>query len=743
MKRFLIFISSITFFLSAHANGVEIGGIYYLLNNDDHTASVTYMGEEPNMENNYTGDIIIPDTIHYESQPYTITSIDSCAFFLCWNLTSISIPQTVKKIGNRAFVICTSLNSINLPDSLTSIGDFAFQSCNQLTTLHFPNKLESIGKSAFSHSGLTEAILNEGLLSIEEDAFGNCTDLIHLRIPSSVKYINHYAFHMCYNLESIIIDSNNNTYDSRENCNALIETATNYLIIGCQATVIPYSVKTIGSEAFQYCKGLKNINFPNSVQKIYDSAFSNSGLTSISIPKSVKFIGQWAFHNCEDLESVSIEENAELILETNVFQGCQSLPTYNNARYADTYLVEVIDKTLTSYQIKDGTKYIGADAFNGCENLGTIALPNSVKEICGRAFRYCTKLSSVTFPDSLEIINHEAFHGCTSLKGIILPHNLKTISFSSFRNCESLTEITIPQTTTKIGGYSFGNCTNLTSIDLPYAINEIEEYTFYSCENLKTIVIPPHVGTIGEAAFSGCSGLTTITCLNNTPPTIDSETFSGVSKDIPLYVPEEAVSAYQSAEYWKDFTHILPLLVEVKSVSPDTAQLTWMPVDSASMYRLHIYAESITFDTTLVINADNTNGGTISSEAPNRQKIKHIVLDDIGTIIVITIDPQSGTSVTQPFIVNVSTNTTNEIDFRFDMTVLSGNDTIRSEEGFFTLNEDLKTAIQSTNVRNTSDLQFGIYDLYGHRYSIDQYPALPAGVYLLRKDDGVVKVMKE
>lgn len=161
--------------------------------------------------------------------------------------------------------------------SVTSIGESAFSDCKDLTSINIPNSVTSVGSYAFK----------------------GCSGLTNINIPNSVTSISSRAFSGCSGLTSIIVSEENAIYDSRNNCNAIIETATNKLLAGCVNTIIPGSVTSIGYYAFDGCSGLTNINIPNSVTSIGAYAFSGcSGLTSINIPNSVTLIGTDAFIYC-------------------------------------------------------------------------------------------------------------------------------------------------------------------------------------------------------------------------------------------------------------------------------------------------------------------------------------------------------------------------------------------------------------------------------------------------------------
>lgn len=221
----------------------------------------------------------IPDSTFYRCKNLTsvtignnVTSIGNSAFSLCSNLTSMRIPRGVKSLPSDAFYCCHKLESVILPESITEIGDYAFVGCDSLKSIVFPNSLKSIGNGTFQ----------------------NCYNLVSLIIPESVINISKTAFLYCSGLNSIIVKNGNPMYDSRENCNALIETNTNMLLQGCNSSFIPLGVTTINSYAFRTCSGLTSITIPNSVTSIDQGAFNGcTGLTSITIPNSVTSIGEY------------------------------------------------------------------------------------------------------------------------------------------------------------------------------------------------------------------------------------------------------------------------------------------------------------------------------------------------------------------------------------------------------------------------------------------------------------------
>ena len=271
LKTFILVTICLFCSLSASAYDFKVGDIYYtIISNTDFTVAVTYG------DSKYSGKITIPETITYNEKTYSVTSIGNQAFRDCY-VTSVTIPNSVTSIGNQAFSGCRHLFSITIPESVTSIGYAAFFDCWRLTSVTIPNSVTYIQNHAFSE----------------------CTSLTSVTIGNSVTSIDMNAFSRCPSLTSIKVESGNPILDSRDNCNAIIKTSTNKLIIGCKETIIPNSVTSIGEYAFSSCSGLTSVTIPNSVTSIEQRAFEGcSSLTSVTIPNSVTTIEDGAFWAC-------------------------------------------------------------------------------------------------------------------------------------------------------------------------------------------------------------------------------------------------------------------------------------------------------------------------------------------------------------------------------------------------------------------------------------------------------------
>ena len=407
------------------AHDIEYGGIYYkILSKEAKTVEVTYKGTS---YYEYSGSVVIPQSVTYNGSTYSVTSIGSYAFYKCTGLTSVEIPNSVTSIGTNAFYNCSGLTSVEIPNSVTSIENSAFEYCSKLTNVVIPNSVRSIGNRAFYYcTGLTSIVVGNGVISIGDYAFGGCSRLTSIEIPNSVTSIGEYAFNSCTGLKKVCISD--------------LTAWCNIDFIGSYANPLFYAKNL-------YLNGEKvtNLIIPSSVTSICFSAFENcTGLTSITIPNSVTSIGGGAFSGCTGLKSVVIPNN------------------------------------VTS---------IGDAAFNGCSGLTSIEIPNSVTNIGNSAFRYCTGLKSVVIPNCVTFIGESAFQNCSGLTSItsLIPADKLFVpgNFAFIIVDKTLCTLYVPygakETYASTSGWSeFANIVELEQPSIKVSINEYGCATYCS-----------------------------------------------------------------------------------------------------------------------------------------------------------------------------------------------------------------------------------------------------------------------
>ena len=613
--------------------------------------------------------------------PNSVTRIENYVFYACNSLTSVTIPNSVTAIGENAFRYCKNLTSISIGNGLTKIEESAFYGCDALTSVHIsdleswckiefkdnplwyaqhlymngvkikdliiPNGVTSIGKYVFSNcKDITSVTIPNSVTSIGEWTFADCSNLAYINIGTGLTSIENEVFHNCESLSVINIEIGNTKYDSRDNCNGIIETSSNKLIIGCKSTVIPNSVTCIGTSAFYCCSSLTSITIPNSVTNIEYGAFQNcviqEVISKIENPFNI-FINTFndnTLYNATlyvpkgTINKYKATDGWKDFLFIEEGTGDNDSPVnteveINGIKYkiiSDTE-VEVIHKDdysgdiiIPETVITNNKEYkvtsIGRGAFNintnsdgGCK-ITSIQIPNNVTSIGRDAFQNCELLKEVKMPDDIVCVDTGTFTGCRSLESITLPRKLQEIKFAAFTTCSGLKSIEIPNQVFRIEGFAFQNNKSLKTVITSHGLKEIYYYTFSYCDSLQTVVLGDNVEKIGCNAFEWCSQLSQIYSLNPTPPALNQRFDNGGSvwdynlgthfkntfewnanQNATLYVPIGSKEAYQNDREWGKFKNIIEFdpktfdssTLEIKTITNDEEEVNCYSLDGRKL----------------------------------------------------------------------------------------------------------------------------------------------------------------
>lgn len=549
MKR--IYSLTVIFFISlmVRAINVEIDGIMYNINVKTGLTEVA-----ANTSHQYTGDIVIPETITYEGKEYTVTAIGQGAFSQR-DITSITFPNSITSIGNSAFVYCKQLNSIVLPEKLTVIGDMCFASCESLRRVVIPEGVTLIDNSAFNscHS-LDSLIIPNSVTRIEDWAFALCKGLTYVEMSRGLTYVGRGAFGDCSALNTVIIpDLSSWSMINFGDYNSNPLTTTKTLKINnkeIRDLVIPDDVTYIGDYAFRGCTNITSVTMGENVTKIGTSAFSGcKNCASITIGENVTSIGSWAFNGCSAMTSLTSLPRKVPSTTSNSFDSAikdqailyvpsAALEAYSSkAPWSDFY--DIVALNIPKHQLA----YYVDDALYKSFTLeeGEYITPEPAPEKEGYTFSGWSEIPErmpkhdVAVTGSFTLTSEQL-----ALDGIqyTLWVKEKTAEIVEFDVTDGFTgQVSIPSTVTKDG----------TSFD----VTRIGDSAFSKCENLTSVTIPESISFIGESAFSGCM-LENI-FVKNTATHLNERSFSPASYNhTMLYIPKDSWSdAVYHGDFWR------------------------------------------------------------------------------------------------------------------------------------------------------------------------------------------------
>jgi len=559
----------------------------------------------------YSGNVIVPSTITLNDSVYTVTQIGTKAFENCSSLQSVTLPSSITSIGLKAFYNCYNLTTI-ICKAITppSCGNNCFYNVPSSVMVYVPNQSVKAYQDASGwrqFSNYNSDVCGDNLRWAYTDGI--------LTITGSGDMYDYYDYNSSYNSKykapwSIYADS-------------------------ITQVVMGNNVTSIGDYAFYKCKNLPTISIGKNVTKIGDDAFCFcSSLVSIVIPVGVDSIGNYAFSDCEGLKSLEVK-NSNARCGHGILMYCKNIETIigpaDILNYPNAYIpdLEYQPHTATSITITGGE----------LDETGCVSITNNYKHLktldvsatsnttlSDEAFKDCYNLESIKLPSQIQYIPYMALAGCVNLKSVVIPASVVDIDQRAFEDCRSLSSVTFAGTSIqRIGSWAFYNAHQLTSLTLPQGVEEIGDGAFYGCTYLKNLQAPSSVRKMGDNCFALCNKLEAITITAAAPPTIEARTFYDVERAIPVYVPMNSLTAYKTADIWKDFTNIRTLAAQetvledtAVVVEPDINQvvITWPKSDEAATYNLVLYKNSeqvctITF---------NSNGQllTIAYAAPTR-----------------------------------------------------------------------------------------------------------------------------
>ena len=488
-----------------------------------------------------------------------------------------------------------------------------FEYRKSITNLTIGNSVTNIGEGAFVAAGLTNIDIPNSVTSIGSAAFYWCSSLMSVTIPNSVTSIGDNAFALCSGLTSIVVEGGNTIYDSRGNCNAIIETATNTLLVGCKNTIIPDDVTSIGDNAFALC----------------------SGLTSVAIPNSVTSIGSSAFFGCSGLTSVVLEAQIPPTKEGNIFDYCENLSfiyvpcgTLNAYKQSWSDYADIIKYPSLEYTI--------TGKVNNTE-MGTVIVPTTICDapltaIPNDYYHFVQWSDGVKDnPRTIELTQDTTFTAEFAVdKSGTCGDNL-ALKWEYDNNGNVLT---ISGKGSLNSNYTFGieAPTAVEKLIIAEGVTTIGNSAFAGYTTLKHLTISASVKTIYEQAFYNCTGLQEIYNYRDKPSTAYSNTFDGIEKfDCVLHVLSASVDMYKAATGWRDFYYVEPIDAEtitepvedvVVTPTDNTAEITWPAVDNSNTYEITITKNGEVI-CTLIFNANGQLAGIAFAPSRNNANKQH------------------------------------------------------------------------------------------------------------------------
>lgn len=467
--------------------------------------------------------------------PSSVDTIGMMAFAGCKGLTSLAIPSTVISIKNWAFLDCSGLLTLSVPNTLCDLAIGSFMGCNNIETLDWNTELFSPSYvSRYALASLKTVVISSDVTAIDSKAFEGCNDIDSIywdytgnanlselfagsadnvrgiTIGPNVTSIATGSFKGFHNLQSLTVEPGNTVFDSRENCNGIVVTATNTLLIGCKTTTVPEGITRLEDNLFSWCYGPSTLVLPSTLREIGESALNGcSDLASLTIPENVQKIGT-GYTDLHKLTSISVDSRN---------------PYYNSNGNCNAIIETATGMLILgccNTVIPSGTTGLADYAFANQSQLEFLLIPSSVNAIGSYAFMNCSLLKSLIIPEGVDSIRDKTFSGCSSLEYLSVPSTIKGFGTEVFSGCDNLTSAG-PQG----GGYRY-----------EFNWDTIPTRAFDKLTKIQAVYIPKTVKAIGSIGiFDDCRSLNSISVsLKDTKWAIKSQATDGQEQitEVPL-----------------------------------------------------------------------------------------------------------------------------------------------------------------------------------------------------------------
>lgn len=480
---------------------------------------------------------------------------------------------TADDVNLIADKISAEHKEIHIPEGITELSDDCLSSLDHISAIHFPSTLEKVTAHSFGFLPIEEVVVhpnNKLLCSLNGVLYNkDFSDLIYypknknaegFTTPDSVITIKTGAFAGVKNLRYFTATQNVTTLEKGCFTNASVE---NVDLSAC------HRLYTIPSLCFTLCRNLKTVLLPHNLKAIKKLAFDVSAITDeLKLPDSIEKLGRNALSR-NSLQKIKLPKNLE-VLGDRVFAGCKELISIDLSMAVKIHkksfsecsnLCELLcDKENEIFSTADGILYdkrsstlLKCPDANEFDN-GKLVIPDGTKVI-DLAFDSCNKLTEVYIPDSVETIKRGAFYKCNALKKIHIGKNCS--SFDLFDHCHNIEYIEISEDNPYFVSvddvvYSkdkqklifYPRAKTDTSFTIPYGVKEIEPEAFKTCHNLKEVSIPSSVLAIGASAFEACKNLTYVNMTDSADDTITKMgecAFAFCESLISLHIPDNTV----------------------------------------------------------------------------------------------------------------------------------------------------------------------------------------------------------